>query len=378
MPIYDNTPLTFKVYRKKFITFATKFFNMEFTAQQIADFLGGEIQGNPQVKVNTFSKIEEGKPGTLSFLSNPKYSHFIYDTQASIVLVNKDFIPEKEVQATLVRVDDAYKSLAVLLSLVEQAKPKKVGISPLAYVSPSATIGENVYIAPFVYIGEGVVIGNNTMLHAHCSVEDGVKIADNVSLFAGVKIYNDCVVGKNCILHSGVVIGSDGFGFAPTEDGSYKKIPQMGNVILEDDVEIGANTVVDRATLGSTIIRKGVKLDNLVQIAHNVEVGSNTVVASQTGVSGSTKIGKQCILAGQVGLAGHLTIADNTTFGAKTGVAGSVKKPNQVLQGYPAIPVMTFQRSSVVFKNLPDLQKAVTELQKQIKDLENKINSISL
>lgn len=349
---------------------------MEFTAQQIAEFLNGEVQGDPQVKVSTFAKIEEGTPGTLSFLSNPKYSQFLYDTDASIVLVNKDFKLDRETKATLIRVTDAYKSLALLLSLVEQTKPKKVGISTLAYISPTATIGENVYIAPFVYVGENVTIGNNTLIYAHCSVEDGVKIAENVTLHAGVKVYNDCIIGKNCILHSGVVIGSDGFGFAPTEDGSYQKIPQMGIVILEDDIEIGANTVVDRATLGSTLIRKGVKLDNLVQIAHNVEVGSNTVVASQTGVSGSTKIGKQCVLAGQVGIAGHLNIADNTTFGAKTGVPGSIKKPNQVLQGYPAIPVMTFQRSSVVFKNLPELQKTVFELQKQISELENKINSL--
>ncbi|HEY5592671.1 MAG TPA: UDP-3-O-(3-hydroxymyristoyl)glucosamine N-acyltransferase [Paludibacter sp.] len=350
---------------------------MEFTAQQIADYLGGEIQGNPSVKVHTFSKIEEGEPGTLSFLSNLKYSQYLYDCQASIVLINKDFQPEKEVLATLIRVEDAYQSLALLMTLVEQTKPKKVGISPLAYVATTAIIGENAYIAPFVYIGEGVTIGKNTMLHAHSCIEDGARVGENVILYSGVKVYNDCVIGNNCILHSGSVIGSDGFGFAPTDDGSYKKIPQMGNVIVEDNVEIGANTVVDRATLGSTIVRKGVKLDNLIQIAHNVEIGENTVIASQTGISGSTKIGKQCVLAGQVGIAGHLNIADGTIFGAQSGVPKSIKIPNQIFQGTPSVPIGIFHRSSIVYKNLPELQKTIYELQKQIQDLENKIKSIS-
>ncbi len=346
---------------------------MEFTAQQIADLLGGEIQGNPLVKVSDFSKIEEGKPGTLSFLSNPKYSQFIYESQASIVLVNKDFHPEKEVQATLIRVEDAYHSLATLLSLVDQTKPKKTGISPLAFVSESANIGENAYIQPFVYIGESVIIGKNARIHPNCSIENGAVLGENVTLYSGVKVYNDCVIGNNCILHSGAVIGSDGFGFAPNGDGSYKKIPQMGNVVLEDNVEIGANSIVDRATLGSTTIRKGVKIDNLVQIAHNVEVGENTVIAAQTGISGSTKLGKQCILAGQVGLAGHLQIADGTIFGAQTGVPNSVKIPNQTLQGYPAIPVMNFHKSAIVHKNLPELQKLIYAMQKRIEELENKI-----
>lgn len=346
---------------------------MEFTAQQIADFLHGQIQGDPSVKVSNFSKIEEGKPGTLTFLSNPKYNQYIYDCQASIVLVNKDFTPEKEISSTLIRVDDAYQSLATLLTLVDQAKPRKTGVSPLAFISESALIGENAYIAPFAYIGENVVIAPNATIHAHCSVEDNVKLGANVTLFSGVKIYNSCIIGDNCTLHSGCVIGSDGFGFAPVEDGSYSKIPQMGNVVLEDDVEIGANSVVDRATMGSTIIRKGVKIDNLVQIAHNVEVGVNTVIAAQTGISGSTKLGKRCILAGQVGIAGHLHIADGTIFGAQTGVPSSVKKPNQTLQGYPALPIMTFQRASVVYKNLPEIQKQILELQKQIQELENKI-----
>ena len=347
---------------------------MEFTAQQIADFLGGVIQGNPTVKVSDFSKIEEGRPGTLSFLSNPKYSQYIYDSQASVILVNKSFEPEKEIQATLIRVDDAYKSLAILLSIVDQAKPIKTGISPLAYISNSAEIGDSVYIAPFVFIGEGVKVGTHTLIHAHCSIEDGAKVGENVCLHSGVKVYHNCEIGNNCILHSGSVIGSDGFGFAPTEDGTYKKIPQMGNVVLEDDVEIGANTTIDRATLGSTIIRKGVKIDNLVQIAHNVEVGMNTVIAAQTGVSGSTKLGKQCTLAGQVGIAGHIQIADGTIFGAQAGQANSVTKSNQILMGSPAFDLRSFQRSSIAFKNLSDMQRLVYTMQKRIDELEKKMN----
>ncbi len=350
---------------------------MEFTAQQIADFLGGTIQGDPTIKVSDFSKIEEGKPGTLSFLSNPKYSQYIYDSQASIILVNRDFQPEREVQSTLILVDDAYQSLAMLLSMVDSAKPRKTGISPLAFIDSSAVIGENAYIAPYVFIGENVKVGKNVSLHAHCCLEDGAHVGENVILYSGVKVYYNCKIGNNCTLHSGSVIGSDGFGFAPTEDGSYKKIPQMGNVVLEDNVEIGANSVVDRATLGSTTIHTGVKIDNLVQIAHNVEVGMNTVIAAQTGISGSTKLGKQCILAGQVGIAGHLHIADGTIFGAQTGVPNSVKTPNQTLQGYPALPIMTFHRASVVYKNLPELQKTVYGLQKKIQELENRISSIS-
>jgi len=346
---------------------------MEFTAQQIADFLQGEILGDPTVKVSTFSKIEEGKAGTLSFLSNPKYSQYLYESQASIILINKDFEPENKVQATLIRVENAYESLALLLSLVEKAKPKKVGISPLAFVDSTAIVGENAYIAPFVFIGERVTIGKNVSLHAHACVEDDTCLGDNVILFAGVKVYHECVIGNNCILHAGVVIGSDGFGFAPTEDGSYKKIPQMGNVVLEDDVEIGANTTIDRATLGSTIIRQGVKLDNLVQIAHNVEIGTNTVIASQSGVAGSSKIGKQCVVGGQVGIAGHIHIGDGNIFGAQSGIANSLKKTDQVYLGSPILPIGNYRRSSVVFKNLPELQKTIYELQKKIQNLENRV-----
>jgi UDP-3-O-[3-hydroxymyristoyl] glucosamine N-acyltransferase len=346
---------------------------MEFTAQQIADFLNGAVEGDSTVKVGDFSKIEEGKPGTLSFLANPKYSQYIYDSNASVILVNKDFNPEREVKATLIRVDNAYESLAFLMSVVENSKPKRTGISNRSEISDDAQIGTNVYIAPFVYIADGVKIGNNVCIYSHCSIEEGTQIGDNVILHANVNIYKNCVIGNNCIIHSGVSVGADGFGFAPAVDGVYKKIPQMGNVVIEDDVEIGANTTIDRATLGSTIIRKGAKLDNLIQVAHNVEIGENTVIASQTGISGSTKIGKNCIIAGQVGIAGHLLIADNTILGAQSGIANSIKEPGQMIMGYPAIPMKTFQRAAIVHKNLPDLQRVVYDLQRKVEELQSKL-----
>lgn len=346
---------------------------MEFSAQQIADFLQGEIIGDATVKVSTFSKIEEGKEGSLSFLANSKYNHYLYTSHASIVLVNKDFSPEKEVTPTLIKVENSYESLAKLLYLVEQYKPKKTGISNLAYIAEKAQIGENVYIAPFVHIGENAVVGDNTSIDANTYIGDQVKIGANTTIHAGVVIEKDCVVGNECVMHAGVVIGSDGFGFAPTSDGTYKKIPQIGNVIIEDNVEIGANTTIDRATMGSTIIKKGVKLDNLVQIAHNVEIDINTVIAAQSGVAGSSKVGKQCVLAGQVGVAGHIEIADGCIFGAQTGIPNSVKEPNSIMQGYPAVAVGTFRRASVVYKNLPDLQKTVYDLQKQVEELKKQI-----
>jgi UDP-3-O-[3-hydroxymyristoyl] glucosamine N-acyltransferase len=346
---------------------------MEFTAQQIAEFLGGKIQGNPSAKVHDFAKIEEGAPGTLSFLSNSKYTHFLYESNASIILVNNDFTLEKEISPTLIFVENAYESLAKLLTLVEQSKSRKTGISPLAHIAATAVIGEEAYIAPFVYIGENVLIGKNATIHPHCCIEDGSTISDNVTLFSGVKLYQNTIIGNNCILHAGVVIGGDGFGFAPTDDGSYKKIPQTGNVILEDDVEIGANSTIDSATMGSTIIHRGVKIDNLVQIGHNAEIGENTVAAAQTGIAGSTKVGKQCVFAGQVGIAGHLQIADGTILGAQTGVPNSIKTPNEMLQGYPAIPVKVFRRSTVVYKNLPELQQLIYQLQKRIQDLEDSV-----
>jgi len=347
---------------------------MEFTAQQIADFLQGKIDGDPDVTVNDFAKIEEGKKGTLCFLANPKYNHYIYDTEASIILVNNDFIAEKPISATLIRVENAYEAVAKLLTFYEQnTESQHTGISQLAFVAPTAKIGKNAYIEPFVVINEGVEIGDNAKIFARGTIGKNTKIGDNATIFSGVSIYKDCVIGNNCIFHSGVIIGADGFGFAPTEDGSYKKIPQLGNVVIEDDVEIGANSTIDRATMGSTIIRRGVKLDNLIQIAHNVEIGENTVIAAQSGVAGSTKIGKNCMFAGQVGVAGHLTIADGTVFGAQAGVAGSIKKQNSVYQGTPAIPINIFRRASVAYKSLPELQNTIFQLEKRIKELEEKL-----
>ncbi len=345
---------------------------MEFTAQQIADFLHGVVEGNPNESVSNFARIEEAEKGTITFLANPKYTHYIYETKASIVLVNKDFQPERPVTATLVRVDNAYECLAKLLQLAESRKAAKTGISSLAYIAETAQIGTNVYIAPFVYIGEHVTIGNNTRIYPHVFIDDNTRIGNDCKLFAGVKVHDRCQIGDRCILQAGAVIGSDGFGFSPKADGTYDKIPQSGNVILEDDVEIQANTTVDRATIGSTIVRKGVKLDNLIQVAHNVEIGENTVIAAQTGIAGSTKIGKGCIVAGQVGFAGHITIGDHNTFAAQTGVPNHIKATGQIYQGYPAVPVATFRRSSVVFKNLADLQRTVFELQKQVAELQSK------
>lgn len=347
---------------------------MEFTAQQIADFLQGEIVGDATVKVSSFSKIEEGKTGTLSFLSNPKYTHYLYQSEASIILVNKDLKPEHRVKSTLIKVENSYESLAKLLQLVEQSKPQKTGISKLSYVSEKAIIGENVYIAPFAYIDDYTEIGSNCSIESNVNIGQNVKMGENTHIYSGVNIANDCIIGKKCIIHSGVVIGADGFGFAPAEDGTYDKIPQIGNVILEDNVEIGANSTIDRATLGSTVIKRGVKIDNLVQVAHNVEIGENTVIAAQSGIAGSTKVGKNCVLAGQVGIAGHIEIADGCIFGAQTGVPNSVKEPKSIMQGYPAIPVGNFRRSTVVYKNLPELQKTVYELKKQLEELKKGLN----
>jgi UDP-3-O-[3-hydroxymyristoyl] glucosamine N-acyltransferase len=311
----------------------------------------------------------------LTFLSNPKYTEYIYTTKASIVLVNNTFVPEKPIDATLIKVEDAYKSLALLLNMVEQSKAKKTGVDSLAFVSPSAKIGENVYIGPFVYIGEHVVIGDNTRIHPHVCLNDNVNIGSDSTLFSGVKIYENCLVGNRCILHSGAVVGSDGFGFAPNPDGSYNKIAQIGNVVIEDDVEIGANSTIDCATMGSTIIRKGVKLDNLVHLAHNVEVGENTAMAAQCGVSGSSKIGKNCILAGQVGIAGHLNIADRNIFGAKSGVPSSIKTENGTWIGAPILEVRNFRRTVAVHKHLPELQQTVLELQKELNRLKEIIEN---
>ncbi len=340
---------------------------MEFSAQQIAGFLKGEIVGDPQICVSNFSKIEEGKPGTLTFLANPKYTHYIYETQASIVLVNRDFTPEHEIQATLIKVDDAYACLATLLKLVEQAKPQKQGRSSMSFVAPSAQVQEDIYIGEFAYIGENTIIGKNAKIYPQVYVGDQVKLGDNVTLYPGVKIYEGCVIGNNCTIHAGCVIGADGFGFAPGPNG-YEKIPQIGIVVVEDNVEIGANTTIDRATMGATVVKKGVKLDNLIQIAHNAEVGENTVMAAQTGVAGSTKIGANCMVAGQVGFAGHLQIGDNSVFAAQTGVSNHVPAQSTYF-GTPAMNSRAYAKSHTIFKKLPDLYRTISTLQKELEEL---------
>ncbi len=345
---------------------------MEFSAKQIAEFIQGTIVGDENATVHTFAKIEEGIPGAISFLSNPKYTHYIYDTQSSIVLVNKDFEPEKEIKATLIKVDNAYESLAKLLNLYEMSKPKKTGIDPLAYIAPTAKIGKDVYIAPFACVGDNAEIGDNTSLHPHATVGSGAKIGKDCILYPHVTVYHDCRIGNNCILHAGSVIGADGFGFAPSPEG-YEKIPQIGIVVLEDNVEIGANTCIDRATMGATIIRKGVKLDNLIQIAHNVEVGSHTVMASQVGVAGSTKVGEWCMFGGQVGVAGHITVGNRVNMGAQSGVNGSVKD-GKALIGTPPIEFKNYFKSSAVFKKLPDMYLELGSLKKEIEELKKQLN----
>ena len=340
---------------------------ISFSAQQIADILHGVVEGNPDVKVSNFSKIEEGKPGTLTFLANPKYSSFLYTTEASIVLINKDFSLEKEVKSTLIRVNDAYASLAILLNLVEQAKPQKTGIEPNSFIAKDAKIGQNPYIGSFSYISNKATIGDNAKIYPQVYIGDNVTVGNNTVLYPGVKIYPNSKIGNNCIIHSGAVIGSDGFGFAP-ENGVYKKIPQMGIVIIEDDVEIGANTTIDRAVMNATLIKKGVKLDNLIQIAHNVEIGEHTAMAAQVGISGSTKVGKHCILGGQAGLGGHINIGDNSSIGAQSGVIGDVKPDSKVI-GSPPMPVRDFFKSSAVFTKLPDMYRQLGQLQRELDDL---------
>ena len=345
---------------------------MEFTAQQIAAFLRGTVEGDPEVKVSNFSKIEEGKPGTLTFLANPKYEHHIYHTEASIVLVNQDFTPTEPIHTTLIRVENAYTALAQLLNMVEQAKSKKSGVDSTAFIAPTASVGEDCYIGNMAYIGERVKLGNNCQVYPFAYIGDNVEIGDNTILYPHVTVYHDCRIGQHCILHAGSVIGADGFGFAP-EGEQYKKIPQLGNVVIEDNVEIGANTTIDRAVMDSTIIRQGVKLDNLIQIAHNVEVGENTVMAAQVGIAGSVKVGKHCMFGGQVGLAGHIKIADDVTLGAQAGVISSVKEATTLL-GAPAIQARNFMRSSAIFNRLPELYRTIGQLQREVETLKKEIN----
>ena len=345
---------------------------MELSAQQIADFLGGTVDGNPEVKVSNFSKIEEGQPGTLTFLANPKYEHYIYNTEASIVLVNNDFSPAEQITATLVKVENAYSALAMLLNLVEQSKPKKAGISSAAFIAASATMGEDCFVGNFAYIGEQVKLGKNCQIYPNAYIGDGVTIGDNCILYPHTTIYNGCKIGNNCILHAGSVIGSDGFGFAP-EGENYKKIPQLGNVVLEDNVEIGANTTIDRAVMGSTIIRRGVKLDNLVQIAHNVEVGENTVMAAQVGIAGSVKIGSHCMFGGQVGIAGHIKIGNRVNLGAQSGVPSSIKSDNQLI-GTPPMELKPYFKAAIVTKKLPDMYTELNKLRKEVEELKQLLN----
>ena len=326
---------------------------MEFTAKQIADFIGGRVEGNEQATVHTFAKIEEGKEGAITFLSNPKYTQYIYETKASIVLVNNDLQLEKPVSATLIRVENAYECVAKLMQMYAAALPKKTGVDPLAFVAASAQIGKDVYIGPFTYVGEGVKIG------------DGTRIFPNVTIYDGSQI------GSNVTIHAGAVIGADGFGFAPNQEG-YEKIPQLGIVIIEDDVEIGANTCVDRSTMGHTVIHKGVKLDNLIQVAHNCEIGENTVMSAQVGMAGSTKIGAWCMVGGQAGFSGHIRIADKTFIGAQSGVISNTKGNGEQLIGAPAIDPKVFFKSSAVFKKLPDMYKEIAALRKEIEELKKR------
>ncbi len=345
---------------------------MELSAKQIAAFIQGEIIGDENATVHTFAKIEEGIPGAISFLSNPKYTPYIYETKASIVLVNKDFTPEQEVKATLIKVDNAYESLAKLLNLYEMSKPKRTGIDARAYVAETAKIGKDVYIAPFACIGDHAEVGDNTVIHPHATVGGGAKIGSNCILYANSTVYHDCRVGNNCILHAGCVIGADGFGFAPTPQG-YEKIPQIGIVILEDNVEVGANTCIDRATMGATVIHSGVKLDNLVQIAHNDEIGSHTVMAAQVGIAGSTKVGEWCMFGGQVGIAGHLKIGNQVNLGAQSGVPGNIKSGSQLI-GTPPMELKQFFKASIVQKSLPEMQIELRNLRKEIEELKQQLN----
>jgi len=344
---------------------------MQFTAQEIGFMLNGTVEGDAHVAVDKLAKIEEAAPGALSFLANPKYEQYLYTTGASIVIVNHDLVLSEPVKATLIRVENAYSSFSVLLEKYNTIKLNKTGNEQPNFVHPSAKVGENCYIGAFAYIGPGSSIGDNCKIYPNAYIADNVSIGNNVTLFPGVVVYFDCVIGNNVIIHSGAIIGSDGFGFAPQPDGTYNKIAQIGNVILEDDVEIGSNTTIDRATMGSTVIRKGVKLDNLIQVAHNVEIGENTVIAAQTGISGSTKIGENVILGGQVGVVGHISIAKGTQVQAQSGVSRTIAEENKKWMGSPATAYGDHMRSQIVVMRLPELEKKVNELEKIIAELRN-------
>ncbi|PKH51678.1 UDP-3-O-(3-hydroxymyristoyl)glucosamine N-acyltransferase [Tenacibaculum sp. Bg11-29] len=338
---------------------------MKFTAKQIADILEGEVEGNPEAEVSKLSKIEEGTKGALSFLSNAKYNSYLYTTEASVVIVNESFKPEKELKTTLIKVNDAYQAFTKLLEFYNEVKNNKQGRENPHFIAGSASVGKNEYIGAFAYIGENVILGENVKIYPNTYIGDNTKIGDNTTVFAGVKIYSETIIGMNCKIHSGSVVGSDGFGFAPTESGEYKTIPQIGNVIIEDNVDIGANSTIDRATLGSTIIKKGVKLDNQIQVAHNVEIGENTVIASQTGIAGSTKIGESCMIGGQVGIVGHISIGNNVRIQAQSGIGKSIKD-NDVVQGTPAFGYSDYSKSYVYFKKLPKLASTIHKIEKEL------------
>ncbi|PCH76815.1 MAG: UDP-3-O-(3-hydroxymyristoyl)glucosamine N-acyltransferase [Flavobacteriaceae bacterium] len=344
---------------------------MKFTASQIAEILEGEIIGDPNAEVSNLAKIEEGVEGTLTFLSNPKYTPYIYETNATIAIVSKDFVPDRPIKTTLIKVADAYKAFSQLLAFYDEVRGQKKGIEKPHFISDSSTYGTDCYIGAFAYIGENVTIGDNVKIYPNAFIGDNVTIADGTTIFSGVQVCSETIIGKNCIIHSNTVLGADGFGFAPNEEGVYNKVPQIGNVVIEDNVEIGASTTIDRATLGSTIIRKGVKLDNQIQIAHNVEIGENTVIAALTGVAGSAKIGKNCMIGGQVGIVGHITIGNNVHIQAQSGV-GKRLKDNAVVQGTPAFKYGDFSKSYIHFKNFPKLVKTISQLEKEIKALKER------
>ncbi len=342
---------------------------MEFTAKDIASLIGGRVDGNPDATVNKLAKIEDGEPQALSFLANPKYTQYIYTTQSSIVIIREDFEPEMPIASTLIRVSDPYSAFAKLLEIYDGMQKKKSGISAQAFVSPSAKVGPGAYIGEFSYIGDNVVLGENVRIYPQCYIGDNASVGSNSTIYPGVKVYHDCTIGNECMIHAGVVVGADGFGFAPQSDNNYKKVAQIGNVVIEDNVEIGANTTIDRATLGSTIVRKGVKLDNLIQVGHNVEIGENTVIAAQTGISGSTRVGRNCMIGGQVGIVGHITIADDVKIGAQAGVAGNITKEGSIVLGAPAIDISRFKRSIAVFNNLDKMVNRVSDLERSLKKL---------
>lgn len=344
---------------------------MDFTAKQISDILNGTVEGDEAASVNQIAKIEEARPGTITFLANPAYTHYAYKTKASIVIVKNDFTPDEPLPCTIIRVKDPYAAIAQLLELYKNSLPKKTGISSLAFVSSAVETDKDIYIGEFAYIGEEVTLGKNVRIHPHCYIGNNVSIGDNTTLYSGVRVYDQCIIGNECCIHSNSVIGADGFGFAPQGDNSFLKVQQIGNVIIEDNVEIGAGTFIDRATMGSTIIRKGVKLDNLIQVGHNVVIGENTVIAAQSGIAGSTKIGKNCMIGGQVGISGHLAIGDNVKIGAQSGISSNIKN-GETWMGTPAFDASRYRKSFIHFRNLDAIVKRLEHLESLAEKQKNK------